>query len=118
MVATIEDSDIDESQKSSYFGALNKMIEGDTLDGSLVSVDIAEIRPVSDTQQYKEICQIFGDPHVFAFPDEERPSGLYWCRMSGEHILLRNEHVEIVVNIRNGTWLIDKVRPYTNRISL
>ena len=117
MIGAVEDSDIDERQRSSYFATLNTMIEGDALGESTMTVDLAETSTIPDTQQEKQICQIFGDPHVFAFPDEERSAGLYWCRMSGEHVLLRNEHVEIVVNIQNGTWLIDKVQSLTKRIS-
>jgi hypothetical protein len=56
------------------------------------------------------VCHIYGDPHIIPFlQPPQTSSNSYWCKLSGEHSILRNEYVEIVAAMRNGTWLIEKV---------
>jgi hypothetical protein len=60
--------------------------------------------------QNKGLCHFYGDPHVLLFP--QRPAHFqhqYWCKTPGEHRMLLNSFVEIIVSVNDQAWWTDEV---------
>ena len=60
--------------------------------------------------QDADVCHLYGDPHLIPFSQvsQSNQNG-YWCKLSGEQQIVRNNFVDIKVNMREGEWSIDKV---------
>ncbi|CAF4577984.1 unnamed protein product, partial [Rotaria sp. Silwood1] len=55
----------------------------------------------------KGICHVYGDPHIIRFAQQSSvPQDQYWCKMSGEHLILKNDYVEIKTVMQYQTWFI------------
>ncbi|CAF2690470.1 unnamed protein product [Rotaria sp. Silwood2] len=63
----------------------------------------------SDNIKAKDICHVYGDPHIIRFPQQSNGSqDQYWCKISGEHRILKNDYVEIKAIVQDRTWFIVK----------
>ncbi|CAF1009517.1 unnamed protein product [Adineta ricciae] len=59
--------------------------------------------------QDADVCHLYGDPHLIPFSQVSQSNqNQYWCKLSGEQQIVRNNFVEIKVNMREGVWSIDK----------
>lgn len=57
-----------------------------------------------------DVCHWYGDPHLIPFSQVSQSNqNRYWCKLSGEQQIVRNDFVEIKVNMQEGVWSIDKV---------
>ncbi|CAF1560216.1 unnamed protein product [Adineta ricciae] len=56
-----------------------------------------------------DVCHVYGDPHLIPFSQvSQLNQNGYWCKLSGEQQIVRNNFVEIKVNMHEGVWSIDK----------
>ncbi|CAF0982256.1 unnamed protein product [Rotaria sordida] len=64
---------------------------------------------IPENSNDKGICHVYGDPHIIRFSQQSNIfQDQYWCKISGEHRILKNNYVEIKVFIQYRTWLIDR----------
>ncbi|UJR08248.1 hypothetical protein I4U23_012521 [Adineta vaga] len=55
------------------------------------------------------VCHFYGDPHIILFSEQlESAQNRYWCKLSGEHLILQNNYVQIEASMQHDTWLIEK----------
>ncbi|CAF2161909.1 unnamed protein product [Rotaria magnacalcarata] len=58
---------------------------------------------------YTDICHVYGDPHVISFAQQSNATrNQYWCKISGEHSVIKNDYVEMIAFVQEQTWLINK----------
>lgn len=56
------------------------------------------------------VCHYQGDPHLLPFPlAPGEPRTQYWCKATGEQLLLKNNLIEFIVDSTDPYWRIKSV---------
>jgi hypothetical protein len=58
-------------------------------------------------------CQVWADPHLLMFPVNPAQQSLrmsYWCQTPGQMLILKNQYIEVYVNVTDTPYWNEGVR--------
>lgn len=68
---------------------------------------------ISSQDSPQGTCQVWADPHLVMFPVDPAQQGLrmsYWCQTPGRMLILKNQYIEVYVNVTGAPYLNEDVR--------
>ncbi|CAF4466326.1 unnamed protein product [Rotaria socialis] len=108
---TVENFPADESQSDAMLD-INisvKTSNATSLKSAKTNNTFISVPNFKNDDNYVGICHVYGDPHVIPFAQQSNATqDQYWCKISGEHRVIKNDYVEMIAFVQEQTWLIDK----------
>ncbi len=68
---------------------------------------------ISSQESPQGACQVWADPHLVMFPVGPAQQGLrmsYWCQTPGRMLIVKNQYIEVYVNVTDAPYWNEEVR--------